>query len=98
MNNEKQLVHDLIAAISQWADEEIMWHRKLPDGIRLELHLAVAHTIVRQMPIRYADLVSGEQQVFPEGIPVRVANDLPYGHWRLVVVKEELVKGGALLP
>ena len=76
-----------------------MWDRFpdiLPAGLRLEMHPDVYYTIMRDpytldWPTPDAD---GLSKVFR--LPVKVTPDLDSGHWRLVVVTEDVKLGGTL--
>jgi len=74
--------------------------RRLPDGLRLELHPVTVHFIWSDMDLWRLD---GSQLQNPSQaiedkflLPVKVNPDLERLGWRLVIVTEELLDGGRL--
>lgn len=66
--------------------------RRLPDGLRLEMHPLVLRHIMREPgSLGWPEDLGGQF-----GVPVKVTHDLAEGHWRLAIVTEEELLGGRI--
>jgi hypothetical protein len=87
-------VRDLIASIEQYLLDTYGPQnlRRLPDGLRLEIHPAVFRHI-RRDPEHY---LWPEELSQVSKIPVKVTYGIPTDTWRLVIVVEDVLLGGRL--
>jgi len=73
---------------------------KPPEGLRLEMHPAVYYALLRDADLmRYYSGGTDDMDEHLAGlfrIPVKITQDLERGHWRLVIVTEDVLKGGIL--
>lgn len=68
--------------------------RRLPEGLRLEMHPSV-----RGMLYRDPDLWPHMGDIDPAEkfeVPVRLSTELPPGGWRLVIITEDVLTGGTV--
>jgi hypothetical protein len=79
-----------VLAVRQWVAEHLWPGRPLPEGLRLEMHPAVRHVLLRGMPAVGPDL----DGLFD--VPVVVTPLLETGAWRLVTVTEDVHTGGKM--
>lgn len=87
---------ELVQAIASKLTEEYgpPISRRLPEGLRLEVHPSV-----RGMLYRDPDLWPHMEDIDPAEkfeVPVRLSIDLPPGGWRLVIVTEDVLMGGTV--
>jgi hypothetical protein len=71
--------------------------RKLPEGLRLEMHPSVRHVLWQDPDLtRYTDQFTDVTAHF--SLPVRFTVELDALAWRLVIVTEEVIDGGQVAP
>jgi hypothetical protein len=90
----------LLLAVREFIDREWPYWQSggvLPEGLRLEMHPAAYHLLLRD-PSLYPGWMSDPQEEARKLVPVplKVTADLEPGHWRLVVVTEDVRLGGVL--
>lgn len=95
--NEPQPVNTakaLEAAVAQYLNDNYGPRelRRLPTGLRLEMHPLVLRHIIREPGM----LPMPEDLAKVFGMPVKVTHELAEGRWRLAIVTEEELLGGRL--
>lgn len=94
----------LLGAVRACLDERCPYRNVspgvLPPGLRVEMHPRVHYTLAAD-PETYAwPRQPGDsfEEIYTRtfGVPVKITSDMPEGHWRLVVVTEEVLLGGGL--
>lgn len=87
---------ELVHAVAQKLYDEYgpPLHRRLPEGLRLEVHPSVM-TMIYQDPALWEHLDDTDPAAKFE-VPVKVTVDQPIGGWRLVIVTEDVLMGGTV--
>jgi hypothetical protein len=87
-------IKDLIASIEQYLSDTYgpPQLRRLPPGLRLEIHPAV-YRHIRCDPEHY---LWPEEMRDVTKIPVKVTHEISTDTWRLVIVTEDVLLGGRL--
>lgn len=82
-------------------------HRRLPDGIRLELHPYTYRLLIQDPEVLRNQFMSGglasprsgeEELAERFEVPVKVTRELPPSAWRLVIVTEDVLADGTIAP
>jgi hypothetical protein len=89
-----------VIALTEVVDKYVREHNppftprpEIPEGIRLEIHPAVYHMLLRNMAEEYISMKDPLER-FP--LPVKVTTDVPKYGWRLVIITEEVINGGVM--
>ena len=93
---QKAAVDALIGLLERYARDHTPPLGTMPDGIRLEMHPATRHMILRHWTPGYTQFITGQEMPTPPKIPVKIDMDLPEYGWRLVVVTEDVINGGIM--
>lgn len=91
------IVRHLVTSVNEYVQEHYNPYGLLPAGLRLEVSPQVRYLLMRDQDLWERPGREGAlEDFFP--VPVRVTTDLGKGRWRLVIVTEEVLLGGATEP
>ncbi len=90
-----QTARQVTVALTTWLRENVPFYPRqpLPAGLWLEVHASVLHVLMRSGALALDGTLTSESML---GIRWRVNQGLPAGHWRLVIVTEDVrLRGSA---
>lgn len=87
----------LVRAVAQKLTDEYGWQpelRKLPEGLRLEIHPSVQRALYQDADVWTSFTDNDLASKFE--VPLRINTELSAGGWRLVIITEDVLTGGTV--